>query len=127
MTPQRVNLITLGVDDLDRSKAFYAALGWEPAQEQPGVVFYRMNGAALGLFGKGPLAEDQGQPGATLGTATTTPAKNFQDRPGLDAAHAPPLPAGDPERQPSVAVLLVAYSGYHAAPTRAGSGSDATP
>ena len=30
MTPQRVTLITLGVTDLRRSGAFYAALGWVP-------------------------------------------------------------------------------------------------
>ncbi len=30
MTSQRVTLITLGAADLDRSTAFYRALGWEP-------------------------------------------------------------------------------------------------
>jgi len=44
MTPQRVTLITLGVDDLERSKAFYGQLGWVPAQAQEGVAFYQMQG-----------------------------------------------------------------------------------
>ena len=35
MTPQRVTLITLGVADLARSRAFYAALGWSPALTLP--------------------------------------------------------------------------------------------
>ena len=50
MTPQRVTLITLGVADLEQSKAFYAALGWSPAEEQPGVTFYQLHGQLLGLF-----------------------------------------------------------------------------
>lgn len=42
MTPQRVSLITLGVADLGRARAFYAALGWTPhAASQPGVAFYQ--------------------------------------------------------------------------------------
>ena len=51
MTPQRVSLITLGVADIDRSKAFYADLGWTPAAEQPGVVFYQLDGLIFGFFG----------------------------------------------------------------------------
>ena len=69
MTPQRVTLITLGVADLARARAFYAALGWIPhATSQDGVAFYQMHGAVLSLFGRDDLAEDQGRPGAPLGT-----------------------------------------------------------
>ena len=62
MTPQRVTLITLGVRDLDRARAFYRALGWTPAEETEGVSFYQMNGLVLGLFGLEALAADQGRP-----------------------------------------------------------------
>ena len=72
ITPQRVNLVTLGVADLERSKAFYGALGWRPADETPSVAFYRMQGMALGLFGLADLAEDQGRKGAALGTGAVT-------------------------------------------------------
>ncbi len=41
MTPQRVTLITLGVDDLARARAFYEALGWRAAEAQESVVFFR--------------------------------------------------------------------------------------
>ena len=41
MTPQRVSLISLGVGDLDRSRAFYSALGWVPVPSPPTVVFYQ--------------------------------------------------------------------------------------
>lgn len=32
LNPQRANLVTLGVDDLARSREFYQALGWQPAE-----------------------------------------------------------------------------------------------
>ena len=62
MTPQRVSLITLGSGDLDRSRKFYSALGWEPVPSPPEVVFYQLDGMVLGLFGLKPLAKDQGRP-----------------------------------------------------------------
>jgi len=116
MTPQRVSLITLGVEDLDRAKAFYAALGWTPVEEQPGVVFYRMHGMALGFFGKGPLAEDQGRPGAALGTGAMTLAQNFPDRESVDAAYAAALKAGATALKQPQEVFWGGYSGYYADP-----------
>jgi catechol 2,3-dioxygenase-like lactoylglutathione lyase family enzyme len=116
MTPQRVSLITLGVEDLDRAKAFYAALGWTPAEAQPGVVFYRMHSMALGLFGKGPLAEDQGRPDAALGTGAMTLAQNFPDREGVDAAYAAALKAGATALKQPQEVFWGGYSGYYADP-----------
>jgi len=67
MTPQRVTLIKLGMDDLEQAKTFYANLGWKAAKAREGVVFCQMNGAVLGLFWPGlELARDQGRPGADL-------------------------------------------------------------
>jgi predicted lactoylglutathione lyase len=116
MTPQRVTLITLGVDDLERSKAFYAALGWVPAQVQEGVVFYQMNGMALGLFGRAALAADQGRPDAALGTGAMTLAQNFTTREEVDAAFAAALAAGAAPLKAPEAVFWGGYSGYYADP-----------
>ena len=113
---QRVTLITLGVDDLDRSRTFYAALGWEPAESPPSVVFYRMDGMALGLFGREDLAADQGRPGAALGTGAITLAQNFPDRAGVDAAWTRALAAGATPLKPPEAVFWGGYSGYFADP-----------
>ena len=75
MTPQRVTLITLGVADLAKAKAFYAALGWQESRPQEGVAFYQMQGAVLALFGRADLAADQGRPGAAgRGAAKLCPA-----------------------------------------------------
>lgn len=55
---QRVSLITLGVDDLDRAKSFYVGLGWTPTLELEDVVFFQTAGSVLSLWGRDKLAED---------------------------------------------------------------------
>ncbi len=116
MTPQRVTLITLGVADLECAKIFYAKLGWQPAQMQEGVVFYQMNGAVLGLFGRAELARDQGRPGADLGTGAMTLAQNFPTEAEVDDAYNLALKAGATGLKPPEKVFWGGYSGYFADP-----------
>lgn len=116
MTPQRVTLITLGVADLERSKAFYAALGWTPTNDEGEVVFYQINGMVLGLFGLGPLAKDQGRPDAKLGTGAVTLAQNFTTDSEVDAAYAAALAAGATPLKAPEKVFWGGYSGYYADP-----------
>lgn len=56
---QRISLVTLGVSDLARSKAFYARLGWH-GQEVQETVFLQAGGMALVLWGRDKLAADCG-------------------------------------------------------------------
>ena len=58
---QRVNLLTLGVADLGRARAFYEALGWGTGAE-PGddVVFFQTGEMVLALWDRARLAEDSG-------------------------------------------------------------------
>jgi catechol 2,3-dioxygenase-like lactoylglutathione lyase family enzyme len=56
---QRISLVTLGVSDLARSKAFYARLGWH-GQEVQETVFLQAGGMALILWGRDKLAADCG-------------------------------------------------------------------
>lgn len=116
MTPQRVTLITLGVADLARARAFYAALGWQPAEEAEGVSFYQMNGLGLGLFGREELAKDQGRPGAELGTGAVTLAQNFSTEAEVDTAFEAALAAGATELKRPEKVFWGGYSGYYADP-----------
>lgn len=55
---QRVSLVTLGVTDLDRSKRFYEALGWQPHPGDEDVVFFQTGGFVVALWGRAALAED---------------------------------------------------------------------
>ena len=55
----RVSLITLGVADLPRARAFYEALGW-PGQEIEETFFVQAGGLAIVLWGRAKLAADAG-------------------------------------------------------------------
>ena len=58
---QRVSLITLGVSDLARARAFYEALGWRTgAGAEDDVVFFQAGGMIVGLWSRERLAEDSG-------------------------------------------------------------------
>ena len=58
---QRVSLITLGVRDLDQSRAFYERLGWRrSALNAEEVVFFQVGGLVLSLFPREHLAKDAG-------------------------------------------------------------------
>jgi uncharacterized protein len=57
----RVSLITLGVDDLERSRAFYEALGWRSdAEPDADIVFFQAGGSIVALWDRGKLAADTG-------------------------------------------------------------------
>jgi len=56
---QRVSLITLGVSELARSRAFYEALGWKTrAEPDDDVVFFQAGGMIVALWDRAKLAED---------------------------------------------------------------------
>lgn len=54
---QRISLITFGVSDLPRARAFYEALGWR-GQELEETVFFQAGGSAFVLWGWDKLAAD---------------------------------------------------------------------
>src|SRR4026209_807562 len=58
---QRMSLITLGVSDLPRARAFYEALGWHTnAGPDDDVVFFQAGGMVVALWDRARLAEDSG-------------------------------------------------------------------
>jgi catechol 2,3-dioxygenase-like lactoylglutathione lyase family enzyme len=69
---QRVSLVTLGVADPSRARAFYEGLGWEGESPDGDVVFFQTGGMILALWGRDKLADDscvhdsQGWGGVTL-------------------------------------------------------------
>jgi predicted lactoylglutathione lyase len=79
---QRLSLITLGVGDLARSRAFYEALGWTTgAGEDDDVVFFQAGGIIVALWDRARLAEDSGVAdgggwgGVTLAYNVSSPAE----------------------------------------------------
>lgn len=58
MRQQSISLVTLGVSDHERAKAFYSALGWTPALDIQQTAFYQANGVLLVLWLRERLSED---------------------------------------------------------------------
>jgi uncharacterized protein len=56
---QRISLVTLGVSDIARSRAFYESLGWR-GHEMEETVFFQAGGQAVVLWGRDKLAADGG-------------------------------------------------------------------
>lgn len=91
---QRVSLVTLGVADLERARAFYEALGWRTNAE-PGddVVFFQARGMIVALWSRASLAEDSGvEDGAGWGGVTL--AHNVRSPEEVDAVIAEAEAAG---------------------------------
>jgi uncharacterized protein len=57
---QRVSLITLGVSDVTRARAFYEALGWQVTRAPEDVVFFQAGGLVVALWSRERLAKDSG-------------------------------------------------------------------
>jgi len=56
---QRVSLITLGVQDLERARSFYEGLGWSGHDDDnDDVVFFQAGGLVVALWDRGSLAAD---------------------------------------------------------------------
>jgi predicted lactoylglutathione lyase len=79
---QRMSLITLGVSDLPRARAFYEALGWHTnAGPDDDVVFFQAGCMVVALWDRARLAEDSGVDdnggwgGITLAYNTRSPAE----------------------------------------------------
>ncbi len=74
-----MSLITLGVRDLDRARAFYEAMGWRSAPGEEDVVFFQAAGLIVALWDRDKLAEDSavadagGWGGVTLAYNTRSP------------------------------------------------------
>jgi predicted lactoylglutathione lyase len=79
---QRLSLVTLGVTDLARARAFYEALGWTSgAAPADDVVFFQTGCMIVALWDRAKLAEDSGVAdaggwgGVTLAYNTSSPAE----------------------------------------------------
>ena len=66
--PARLNILTLGVRDLPKVRAFYEALGWESRSEGDEFARFQTGGATLALFSLDLLAgEANMQPSESTG------------------------------------------------------------
>ena len=82
---QSVSLITLGVADYERAKAFYESLGWSVALDIEETAFFQANGVVLVLWSREKLAEDSGIEDDSPGWGGIALAHNVGSREEVDA------------------------------------------
>jgi hypothetical protein len=113
----RLTLVTLGVADVARSKAFYEALGFVASGfENPDVAFYEAGGVVLALFGRHALAEDAGVTDDGRGFRGVSLAHNTRSEAEVDAVLAHAVASGATLIKPGQRVFWGGYSGYFADP-----------
>ncbi|MDG4808078.1 VOC family protein [Micromonospora sp. WMMD1120] len=113
---QRISLITLGVGDLARARAFYEHLGWR-GQEVEETVFFQAGGLALVLWSRDKLAADAGiddRGGDGFGGVAL--AQNVRSRAEVDQLIATALQAGAEVTQPARETFYGGYAGCFADP-----------
>ena len=108
---QRVSLVTLGVRNLARARAFYEALGWTTGAE-PGddVVFFQAGGMIVALWGRDQLAEDSGTEDSG-GWGGVTLAYNARSPADVDAVLAEADAAGATIARSGAETFWGGYSG----------------
>ncbi len=115
---QRLSIITLGVFDLAKARAFYDALGWKIASEDEAenIVCYNLNNMALALYPWDKLAEDAQVPVERSGYSAMTIAYNVTSECDVDTILAESEKAGGTIIKPGQKVFWGGYSGYFADP-----------
>lgn len=114
---QRVSLITLAVQDLERATQFYTALGWQRVETpNEGIVVFDLLGQALGLYPRQRLAEDLGVSHDALGSGAMTLGHNVADREQVDALMAKARAAGAEIMKPAAEVFWGGCGGYFCDP-----------
>lgn len=114
----RLSIVTLGVADLDRARAFYRdALGWSPApQSGADILFFQAGGVVLALYPRPLLAEDARLPEGPGGFGGITLAQNVREREDVDRVLAEVAAAGARILKPAEDAFWGGRSGYFADP-----------
>ncbi len=109
-------MITLGVSDLPRARAFYERLGWR-GQEVEQTVFFQAGGLVLVLWSEDRLADDAGVPrSAAGGFRGAALAQNVRSRAAVDAVVSAAEAAGARVTRPPAETFYGGYAGYFTDP-----------
>jgi uncharacterized protein len=114
---RRLSLVTLGVADIGRARAFYEKLGFVPARASQGdVAFYQLSGVVLALYPRDKLADDATVANDGAGFDGVTLAQNLESPEAVDAALDFAVSCGATLKKPGQKAFWGGYSGYFADP-----------
>ena len=110
-----ISLITLGVDNMTRSRAFYQALGWKLSKaSNPHVSFFHMHGTQLALWSRVSLLEDAGLPAGERGSVNFTLAMSCTSKNEVDERLQEAKASGATILKAAHDTFWGGYSGYFA-------------
>lgn len=111
---QKLNLITLGVDDFDRAVNFYEkGLGWKKSSNSvDGLALFPLGGMTLALHPRKDLAEDTTLPYQPSEFAGITISYNTKSKQEVDDVLAEVKKLGAAIVKPAQDVYWGGYSGY---------------
>lgn len=113
----RISIVTLGVADLPRARAFYEALGFRAsAASQATIAFFQLGGLVLALYPRAALAADAVVPDTPPGFSGVTLAHNCRTEADVDAAIAHAVACGAKLQKSAHKTFWGGYSGYFADP-----------
>jgi catechol 2,3-dioxygenase-like lactoylglutathione lyase family enzyme len=111
----RLNIVTLGVADVEKAREFYEALGWRASSASQGdIVFFQLGAMVLALYPRGLLAEDAGVEAAGGGFAGITLAYNVRSIDEVAGFLSIAEAAGGKIVKPAQDVFWGGHSGYFA-------------
>lgn len=113
---QRVSLITLGCRDVEKSAAFYDALGWARAASEGAIVAYDLLGQTLGLYPLLDLARDMGLDLDEIGHGASTLSCNVRSKDEVASVLTQASAAGGRILKPPHDVFWGGHIGYFADP-----------
>ncbi|MCV6547286.1 MAG: VOC family protein [Cohaesibacter sp.] len=116
----RISIITLGVEDLARSIAFYRdGLGWPTDfEEGQGIAFFKTAGTVFALYPIDKLADELPDPdfAPKAGSCGITLAHNVRERQEVDVILSKAKGAGAAIKKQASETFWGGYSGYFADP-----------
>ena len=116
--PARLSIVTLGVADLGRARAFYEALGWRTTKgSSDEIVWFATADSMLGLYSRDELAADaQLAPGSGSDFGGIMLGLNVESEALVDATLAEAVAAGARLIAEPVRAEWGGYRGYFADP-----------
>ena len=111
MMEQRVSLITLGVENVERAGVFYESLGWKITAGEGGIVVFDLIGCTLGLYARADLEAETGL-SLPVGSGAMSLGHNVREKDDVARVLARADAAGGTVVKPAQDVFWGGHHGY---------------
>lgn len=110
---QRISIVTLGTNDMDRAVAFWEAMGWpRRAKAFTAIAMFQCGPVAFAIYPFDKLADDCGMTDRGVGFGGFTIAQNLPSKAAVDALLEKAVANGGTLQKPAHEAFWGGYSGY---------------